>query len=91
MMEYTIAGFTPVILASVAATSMSRAVFGASSVFYVPQLNLGSLWDLFYILLMGICLGALSAFFVASIRFFARLAAKVPVAVAIITASTRGD
>ena len=88
MMEYTIAGFTPVILAAVAATIMSRAVFGAGSVFYVPQLSLGSLWDLIYILLMGICLGALSAFFVASIRFFARLAAKVPVAVAIITAGT---
>ncbi len=88
MMEYTIAGFTPVILASVAATIMSRAVFGAGSVFYVPQLSLGSLWDLVYILLMGVCLGALSAFFVASIRFFARLAARVPVAVAIITAGT---
>ena len=88
MMEYTIAGFTPVILAPVAATIMSRAVFGAGSVFYVPQLSLGSLWGLVYILLMGVCLGALSAFFVASIRFFARLAARVPVAVAIITAGT---
>lgn len=88
MMEYTIAGFTPVILAAVAATIMSRAVFGAGSVFYVPQLSLASMWELLYIVLMGICLGALSAYFVAAIRFFARIAARVPVAVAIITAGT---
>jgi CIC family chloride channel protein len=86
MMEYTIAGFTPVILASVVATIISRAVFGAGSLFYVPQLTFGSTWDLLYILFMGICLGALSAFFVAAIRFFARNAAKVPVVVAIVGA-----
>ena len=40
IMEYTIAGFTPVILAAVAATVMSRAVFGAESVFLVPQSTL---------------------------------------------------
>ena len=86
MMEYTIAGFTPVILASVVATIISRAVFSAGSLFYVPQLTFGSTWDFFYILFMGICPGALSAFFVAAIRFFARNAAKVPVAVAIVGA-----
>ena len=86
MMEYTIAGFTPVILAAVSATIVSRAVFGNASVFYVPQLNLVSLWELGYILVMGICLGALSAFFVASIRFFARYAAHVPAGVAIAAA-----
>ena len=84
MMEYTIAGFTPVILASVAATIMSRAVFGAASVFYVPQLSLDSMWDLAYILVMGVVLGALSAYFVAAIRYFGRLAERVPTALAII-------
>ena len=86
MMEYTIAGFTPVILAAVAATILSRVVFGGASVFYVPQLELASLWDLPYILLMGVCLGALSAYFVAAIRFFSRLAARVPVGIAIVLA-----
>jgi len=88
MMEYTIAGFTPVILAAVAATVMSRAVFGAESVFLVPQSTLISMWDLPYILVMGVCLGALSAFFVAAIRFFSRLASRVPVAIAVIAAGT---
>ncbi len=88
MMEYTIAGFIPVILAAVVATIISRSVFGDGSLFYVPQLTLGSMWDLVYILFMGICLGALSALFVAAIRYFSRLAKKVPIAVAIIAAGT---
>lgn len=46
------------------------------------------MWDLVYILFMGICLGALSAFFVAAIRFFSGLARKVPIAIAIIAAGT---
>lgn len=86
MMEYTIAGFTPVILAAVAATILSRVVFGGAAVFYVPQLDLASMWDLPYILLMGVCLGALSAYFVAAIRFFSRLAERVPVSVAVLLA-----
>ncbi len=86
MMEYTIAGFTPVILAAVTATILSRVAFGGGTVFFVPQLDLASLWDLPYILVMGICLGALSAFFVAAIRFLARQAAAVPVWVSITTA-----
>jgi len=88
MMEYTIAGFTPVILAAVAATIWCRVVFGTGSVFYVPQLHLGSMWDLVYILIMGICLGALSAFFVAAIRFFARFSRALPPTAAVVLAGT---
>ena len=63
MMEYTIIGFTPVIVASVAATVLTRSLYEDGSVFFVPQLGLSSLWELSYILLLGIVLGALSAFF----------------------------
>lgn len=86
MMEYTIAGFTPVILAAFAATVVSRAVFGAGSVFFVPQLGLTSMWDLIYILFMGVSLGALSAFFVSMIRHFAALAKSIPSALSIAAA-----
>ena len=86
MMEYTIAGFTPVILAAVSATIMTRAVFGTGSVFFVPQVDLASMWDLLYILLMGICLGAFSAYFVAAVRYFGRLSVNVPSSAAIILA-----
>ena len=37
MMEYTLAGFLPVILAAVSATAVARAVFGAEAVFLRPQ------------------------------------------------------
>ena len=79
MMEYTIIGFTPVIVSSVAATVLTRAIYDDSAVFFLPHLGLGSLWELSYILLMGVTLGALSAFFVAMVRFFARVSQAVPV------------
>lgn len=79
MMEYTIIGFTPVIVASVAATVLTRSLYEDGSVFFVPQLGLSSLWELSYILLLGIVLGALSAFFVAMVRFFARKSQPIPV------------
>lgn len=79
LMEYTVIGFTPVIVASVTATVITRAVYEDGAVFFLPQLGLGSLWELSYILLMGITLGALSAFFVAMVRFFVRISTPVPV------------
>ena len=79
MMEYTIIGFTPVIVASVAATVVTRSLYEDGTVFFLPQLGLSSLWELGYILLLGIVLGALSAFFVAMVRFFASRTASLPV------------
>lgn len=73
VMEYTIAGFTPVILSAVVATAMSRAVFGEESVFLVPQIGSASLTDLIYITLMGVAIGTASAGFVAVIRRLRRL------------------
>lgn len=81
MVEYTIAGFVPVILAAVAATAVTRAVFGAETVFSVPLLGITSLWDLFYIVVMGVMLGVLSAAFVAAVRWSSRRTAQMPVAI----------
>jgi CIC family chloride channel protein len=68
LMEYTLVGFTPVILASVAATTVSRLVYGAAPAFIVPPLQMNSLWELPYILLVGIVLGSLAAFFIHLVR-----------------------
>ncbi len=68
MMEYTMIGFTPVLLASVAATSLSRAVYGPDPAFDVPALDLISLWELPYIVLVGLVFGALAAFFIQALR-----------------------
>ena len=81
MMEYTIIGFTPVIVASVAATVLTRSLYEDGSVFFLPQLDLNSLWELSFILLLGIVLGALSAFFVAMVRFVSQRSQSLPVVI----------
>lgn len=78
MMEYTIAGFVPVILAAVAATAITRAVFGADTALLVPLLGLASLWELFYITIMGVLIGTLSASFVAVTRWLVRIMRAIP-------------
>ncbi len=79
MLEYTVAGFTPVILATVSATMLSRLAFGDHIAFSVPAINLGSLSELPYIMLVGILIGLLGAAFLALLQWFARLHAPLPV------------
>lgn len=63
MMEYTIAGFTPIILATVSATLLTRVVYGNSPAFIVPSLQMASLYEVPILLVMGIVMGALAATF----------------------------
>jgi CIC family chloride channel protein len=63
LMEYSIAGFTPVIVASVTAAWMSRAVYGPAAAFDVPALEVASLLELPFIVFVGIIIGTLAAFF----------------------------
>lgn len=63
MMEYTTAGFAPVILAAVAATAVTHAIFGDAHVFTVPPFGLVTLWELGMITLLGVACGALAAAF----------------------------
>jgi H+/Cl- antiporter ClcA len=71
MIEYTVAGFAPVILAAVSATALSRLVYGNVPAFAVPQIALGSLFELPYILVLGLAIGALAAAFTVLVRFTA--------------------
>ncbi|MEE4245908.1 MAG: chloride channel protein [Kangiellaceae bacterium] len=79
MMEYTITSFIPVILASVSGAVLSRAVFGNNVAFNVPQLQLTSLFEMPYFLLMGIVIGALAALFIYSTTLVARKTSAWPV------------
>lgn len=63
MMEYTIAGFTPIILATVSATLLTRAMYGDSPAFVVPALHMASLYEIPILLVMGVVIGALAAVF----------------------------
>ena len=71
--EYSLAGFTPVILAAVSATALSRLVFGDEPVFTIPLLDMGSLWELSFVLLSGLLIGALAALFIRMLRKFTGL------------------
>lgn len=68
MMEYTITGFTPVILASVTAAIITQAVYGNEPAFLVPQLFMNSLYEVPYVVLCGIVIGVASAAFVGLLR-----------------------
>ncbi|MDA0978038.1 MAG: chloride channel protein, partial [Proteobacteria bacterium] len=64
IMEYTIAGFIPVILASVVAALLTQTVFGSATAFDVPPVSMASLVDLPILLVEGIFVGAVAAVFV---------------------------
>ncbi len=68
LMEYTVAGFAPVILAAVAATSVVQWVYGAAPAFDVPALQLVSVSELPIVLAMGVMMGALAAAFIQVLR-----------------------
>ncbi|MCP5162461.1 MAG: chloride channel protein [Hahellaceae bacterium] len=64
MMEYSIAGFTPVILASVTAALITQSVLGAEPAFLVLQLNMNSLLEVPYVICLAVVIGCASAAFV---------------------------
>lgn len=79
LMEYTVAGFAPVILATVSATALTRTVFGNDLAYTVPSLTLGSLSELPYILLAGILIGLLAAGFNQLFQLVSSRGQKLPV------------
>lgn len=64
LMEYSLIGFTPIIIASVTAAFVSHAVYGPEPAFFVPQLYLNSPIEIPYILMCALVIGAASACFV---------------------------
>lgn len=70
LMEYTLAGFTPVILAAVSGTALSRWVYGSSPAFSVPPFEMASIFELPYVIVIGLVIGSLAAVFVSSLTFF---------------------
>jgi H+/Cl- antiporter ClcA len=73
LLEYSIRGFIPIILASVTGAIVSRAVFGHETAFNVPALNLHSLWEIPYILLLGLAAGLVSTGFIYGVKIFQKL------------------
>jgi H+/Cl- antiporter ClcA len=76
LMEYTITGFTPVILSAVSATVMCRLVFNEEPVFTVSAVNLESFYELPVIVLMGVLIGAIAAAFIHLTRVITKFGLK---------------
>lgn len=72
MLEYTIIGFTPVILAAITATLMSRASFGSDPMFLIDVVQMTSFSEVFFVALVGIACGCVAALFVAIQKFCLR-------------------
>lgn len=71
MMEYAVASFIPLILASVTAAILSRVVFGNDVAFIVPTLDLKSLLEIPYFILLGLVIGTVAAIFIIATRIVA--------------------
>jgi CIC family chloride channel protein len=78
LMEYTIDGFTPVLLAGVSGAVVGRMIYGDAPAFAVPQLALVSLWELPYIAIMGIAIGAYAAAFITWVKTLLHATRNVP-------------
>lgn len=72
MMEYTIAGFTPIILASVSAAIVSQLVYGSDPAFSVPALTIKSLLEIPWILVMAVLCGMAAALFIQLVETMSR-------------------
>lgn len=64
LMEYTIIGFVPIILAAVSATALTRLVFGEHVIFFVSVHEWSTLNEFLYALVLGIVIGVLAAAFI---------------------------
>ena len=68
LMEYTIVGFIPVILATVTATVLNRWVFGDITVLETPTTDLRSLLEVPYIVFVGVAVGVVGGIFIALVK-----------------------
>ncbi len=64
LMEYTIIGFLPVILASVSGAMLSQIFFGQEIAFTVPAIHLNSLWELPFIAMGGLLIAVVASLFI---------------------------
>lgn len=74
MMEYTLMGFMPVILASTTGAVVTQMVYGSAPAFAVPSLLLHSLLDLPWVIFTALVIGLLAGGFVHLARQQARVA-----------------
>lgn len=76
MLEYTIIGFTPIIIAAVTATLVHNSLYGAEMAFMAPEIAFISMAEMPLILVYGVVLGAMAALFTKTVTTAFRFAGK---------------
>jgi len=74
--EYSVVGFIPVVLSAVSASAVSRTLSAEQWLFSLPALELNSLFELPYVVLLGLCCGAAAAAFIRISKTAARFSNK---------------
>jgi len=62
--EFGLSTFSPVVLSSVTATTISRHYFGDFPAFIIPTYKLVSLWEIFFFPVLGVIVGIMSLLFI---------------------------
>ncbi|GHA21398.1 chloride channel protein [Arenicella chitinivorans] len=79
IMEYTVIGFTPVILAAVSSATLTRVIFGDDTAFSVPGMATAALIELPVVALLGALVGCLAAAFTHLTLFTNSLFTRQPI------------
>ena len=87
MVEYTLSGFLPVMLASASAAIITQTVYGTDPAFIVPPISTDLLHDLPLILTTGVVMGILGAFFCQLLAFFVKRSTHLPLFLRLIAAA----
>lgn len=72
MMEYSILGFMPIIIAAVSGSVVSQLIYSGDPVFLVPEIPMQSHWELPYIAFVGFIIGLLAVLFINIVRSVTR-------------------
>ena len=87
MLEYSIMGFTPVIIAAVTATLLHNYLYGAEMAFMAPEISMASMSEMPLILVYGVILGAIAALFTKTLTSMQNFSAQ-PVLARMLIAGT---
>jgi len=79
MLEYTVASFMPIILATVSATAISNAILGTDPAFQIHHLHMNTLEELPIVLILGLLAGTTAASFVHLLQKFSHHGKRLPI------------
>ncbi len=76
IMEYTVIGFTPVIIAAVSSTTLTRLTLGGANAIIIPSFDVNMIQELPMVAIMGALIGCISAAFIQATMITSSVFAK---------------